>query len=77
MGEQLACLSMSGKLLLSAVQRDFEMEILGRRSELGAVEGCERKTDDTISSGKFPHAYCQADLTQHFPPNIHTHQMHT
>lgn len=66
--EELGCLSMSVKLLLSAVQRDFEMEILRRRSELGAVEGCERETDDTISSGRFPHAYCQANVTQHFPP---------
>lgn len=54
--EELGCLSMSMKLLLSAVQRDFEMEILLRRSELGALKGCERETDDTISSGRFPHA---------------------
>lgn len=66
--EELGCLLMSVKLLLSAVQRDFEMEILVRRSELGAVERCEHETDDTISFGRFPHAYCQASLTQHFPP---------
>ncbi len=59
---------MSVKLLLSAVQRDFEMEILLRRSELGAVERCEHETDDSISSGRFPHANCQANLTQHFTP---------
>lgn len=72
--EELGCLLMSVKLLLSAVQRDFEMEILLRRSELGAVERCEHETDDTISFGRFPHAYCQASLTQHFPPdpNIYT-----
>lgn len=65
---ELRCLWMSLELLLSAVQRDFEMEILLRRSELGAAEGCERETDDTISSGSSPHAYCQANLTQHVPP---------
>ncbi len=76
--EELGCLSMSVKLLLSAVQRDFEMEILRRRSELGAVEGCERETDDTISPGRFPHAYCQASTFPHPTPNIFTQvQTHT
>lgn len=50
------------KLLLSAVQSDFEMEISVRRAELGAVERC--KTDDAISSGRFPHAHCRGNLTQ-------------
>lgn len=67
-GEELGRLSMSAKLLLSAVQRDFEMEILGRRSELGAAEGCEPQPDDSISSGRFPHTYCQAATQPFFPP---------
>lgn len=50
------------KLLLSAVQSDFEMEISVRRTELGALARCE--TDDAISSGRFPHAYCRRNLTQ-------------
>lgn len=63
--------SMSVKLLLSAVQRDFEMEISLRRIELGAVERCE--TDDAISSGRFPHACClvlQISLSTFPPPNF-------
>lgn len=72
--KELCCLLMSVRLLQSAVQSNFEMEISQRRSELRALEGCERETNDSISS------YCEANLTQHFPtPDfqyIHT-QVHT
>ena len=53
-------------MLPSAVQRHFEMEILLRRSELGAVERCECEADDTISTDRFPHANCQPNLAWHF-----------
>lgn len=53
-------------IVKSEVQKDFEMEIFQRRHELGAEAGCERENDDSISSGRFPHTYCQANIT--FPP---------
>lgn len=64
---------MSVKMLSSAVQRHFEMEILLRRSELGAVERCEHEADDTISTDSFPHAYCQPNLTFNLPNSKHLH----
>lgn len=83
--EELDFLLMSVKLLQCAVQKDFEMEILQWQSELWAEAGCERENDDSISSGRFPHTYCQANLSQHFPPflisntytQVHTVHMHT
>lgn len=79
---KLGCLPMSVKLLLSAVQRDFEMEILLRRSELGAVEGCKRETDDNISFSRFPHAYSNVRQISFstYPRPMSTHrckQIHT
>lgn len=62
---------MSVKLLQSAVQKDFEMEILQKQSNLRAAAGCERENDDSISSGRVPHTNCEANLSQHFPPLSH------
>lgn len=69
--EELGFLWMSVKLLPSAVQRDFEMEILRRRAKLEAVEGCESETADTISYGRFPFTNCQSHITLPCPtPDI-------
>lgn len=74
--EKLIGLSVSMKLVLRVFQMDFEMEVLQRHRELEAVEGCELETDDTISFGKFPHAYRQeknslSTLTE--PSSKHPH----